>query len=103
MKSLSGARCQLLNQRKAHSRVAHLQISDTKLGNSDSSTVEVNIGHSRGIISSSGSHFPRNLQFKFSISMKSTYKEQTEKSVLRSLLCGMMIIKRVIAGGLMTN
>jgi len=67
--------------REAHSWVTHLKISDTKLSYSDSSTVEVSVGHLRGIISSSGSYYPHNLQFKFTITMKSTHKDQTEESV----------------------
>lgn len=67
--------------REAHCWVADLKISDAEFENSKSSTIEVSIGHSRGIVSSSGSHYPHTLQLKFTITMKSIYKETTEEPV----------------------
>lgn len=67
--------------KEAHFWVTHLKISDAKFSNSNYLAVEVSIGRQQGIVLSSGSRYPHTLHFKFTITMKSSYKEQIEDTV----------------------
>ncbi|XP_020271364.1 geranylgeranyl transferase type-2 subunit alpha 1 [Asparagus officinalis] len=72
--------------REARCWLTYLKISDAKFSDSNSATVEVSIGHLRGIISSSGSHYPHTSQFKFTITMKSIDRGQSEESVEKLIM-----------------
>lgn len=66
--------------------VAHVKFPDTELQHSEDYPMEVQLGHSRGIISSSGFHFNHHTQIGFKVSIQSlqteTNEEKDEKMIL---------------------
>ncbi|GMN40166.1 hypothetical protein TIFTF001_009394 [Ficus carica] len=74
------------NSNTAQVWVAHVKFPDTELQHSEDYPMEVQLGHSRGIISSGGFHLNHHTQIGFKVSIQSlqteTNEEKDEKMIL---------------------
>lgn len=64
---------------KAHSWMTYLKIPDVRNSAFKAYTIEVSLGHSQGIISSSGSHYSQPSRFSFTLNLQFDDSEDMER------------------------
>lgn len=71
---------------KAHSWMTYLKIPDVRNSAFKSYTIEVSLGHSQGIISSSGSHYSQPSRFSFTLNLQFDDSEDMEREQVTEMI-----------------